>query len=272
MPLKFFPSSVATVSQRPPWPRGAQRRTAFLPTSRPPSPHPFSSPPFSSKRRRSPPPWLLCGPAPVSGNYTENSTYQANINLLAATLPRNASAATFLYATDSVGSVPDMVYALALCRADADASACEGCVATAFRGAQQGCPLFKDVMVFYDLCQLRFSNRDFFLDDDYIVNTYILQGPQVAATASTQQPDAFDAAFGLLVNATADYAAENSSRRFGTGEEGFDDKLSIPKIYALAQCTPDRTTDICRTCLNTIVSQLLPSYFSGRNGGGVFGV
>ncbi|XP_062180785.1 cysteine-rich receptor-like protein kinase 6 [Phragmites australis] len=212
-----------------------------------------------------PPPWLSCGPSPVSGNYTENSIYQANINRLSATLPKNASSSTVLYATDRVGSIPDVVYAHALCRGDANASACESCVATAFLGAQQGCPLFKDVMIFYDLCQLRFSNRNFFLDNDYIVDTYILQGSQAVSTPA----DAFDAAVRLLVNATADYTAENSSKRFGTGEEGFDN--SNPKIYALSQCTPDRTVDTCRTCLSTIIGQL-PNYFNGRNGGGVFGV
>ncbi|KAL6619537.1 hypothetical protein ACP70R_034676 [Stipagrostis hirtigluma subsp. patula] len=56
--------------------------------------------------QRQPPPWLLCGPAD-SGNYTENSTYQANINRLSATLPKNASSSPVLYAADSVGSVPD---------------------------------------------------------------------------------------------------------------------------------------------------------------------
>ncbi|KAM0828477.1 hypothetical protein ACQ4PT_067519 [Festuca glaucescens] len=215
-----------------------------------------------------PPPWPTCGPYPPSGNYTQNSTYQANIDLLAASLPRNASSSPALYATRSVGDVPDIVYGQALCRGDvANASACESCVATAFRGAQQACPLYKDVMIFYDLCQLRFSNRNFLLDDDYIVTTYTLQRSRlVGAPAAT----AFDAAVGLLVNATADHAVGDSSRRFGTGEEGFDDKRN-PKIYALSQCAPDTTVDVCRTCLRRIIGQLRDS-FSGRTGGGIFGV
>nr|XP_034585471.1 cysteine-rich receptor-like protein kinase 6 [Setaria viridis] len=182
------------------------------------------------------PPWLLCGPAPASSK-----------------------------STGSAGSsAPDVVYALALCRGDANASACEGCVAAAFAGAQGGCPLYKDVMVFYDLCQLCFSNRNFFLDDDYIGNTYIIRGSQLV---STPPAEAFDAAVRLLVNATANCPAENSSRRFGTGEEDFDNKS---RIYALAQCTPDKTADVCRTCLTTIAYQL-PTYFGGFNGGGIFG-
>ncbi|KAL6624491.1 hypothetical protein ACP70R_031812 [Stipagrostis hirtigluma subsp. patula] len=216
--------------------------------------------------QRQPPPWLLCDAA-ESGNYTANSTYLANINRLSATLPKNASSSPVLYAADSVGSVPDIVYAHALCRGDAAASACESCVAAAFAGAQQGCPLFKDVMVFYDLCQLRFSNRNFLLDDDYLISTYVLPGSPVATTPPAE---AFDAAVARLLNATADYAAENSSRRFSTGEEGFQD--SSLKIYALSQCTPDKTADICRKCLSTVLLYYLPTNFTGREGGGVFGV
>ncbi|WVZ96470.1 hypothetical protein U9M48_042105 [Paspalum notatum var. saurae] len=226
------------------------------------------APPLAHAQEQ-PPPWLLCGPAPVSGNYTENSTYQANINRISATLPKNTSSNPVLYAMDTVGSVPDIVYAHALCRGDANASACESCVAAAFHGALNGCSLFKDVMVFDDLCQLRFSNRDFFHDTDNFINTYYLQGSPVAATTPA---DAFDAAVRQLVNATADYAAaenSSSSKRFGTGEEGLG--TSRTRIYALAQCTPGGGTPIvCGTCLGTIINQLQQS-FSGLDGGGIFG-
>jgi hypothetical protein len=215
------------------------------------------------------PPWPICEAYPPSRNYAKNDTYQSNINLLAASLPRNASSSPALYATGSVGDLPNIVYGQALCRGDvANASACERCVATAFRGAQQACPLYKDVLVFYDLCQLRFSNRNFLLDDDYIVTSYTLQRSRLVGSPTAA---AFDAAVGLLVNATAEHAVGESSRRFfSTGEEGFGDR-SYPKIYALSQCAPDRTADVCRTCLRRIIGQLRDS-FSGRTGGGIFGV
>lgn len=219
------------------------------------------------------PPWLLCSPPPdsgIAGNYTENSPYQGNINLISATLPKNTSSSPVLYAKDRVGSVPDIVYAHALCRGDANASACESCVATAFKGAQQGCPLVKDVLAFYDLCQLRFSNRNFFLDNDNFITAYYLQGSKLAAGTGTGTPmGAFDAAVLLLVNATANYAAGNSSRRFGTGEMGLGDD-NRTRIYALAQCTPDTAPDICQTYLQPIVNQL-PVSFSSVSGGGIFG-
>ncbi|XBJ00640.1 hypothetical protein VPH35_020494 [Triticum aestivum] len=212
-----------------------------------------------------PPPWPICGPYPPSSNYTQNTTYRANIDLLSATLPRNASLSPAFYATGDVGDVPDIVYGQALCRGDvANASACEACVAAAFRGARRACPLYKDVIIFYDLCQLRFSNRNFLLDDDYLVTTYTLLRSRVVATP------AFDAAVGLLLNATADHAVEDSSRRFGTGEEGFGDRRNTT-IYALAQCAQEKTADVCRSCLSIIIGQL-PNLFRGRTGGGMFGV
>nr|CAB3459788.1 unnamed protein product [Digitaria exilis] len=221
-----------------------------------------------------PPPWLLCGPYPSSGNYTANSTYQSNIHSLSLSLPTNTSSTPALFATGVAGAVPDAVYALALCRGDvANASACESCVAMAFVDAQARCPLVKDVLIFYDLCQLRFSNRDFFPDDDNVVTVYDLIGGSLAVG----EPAApFDAAVRRLANATADYAAKknsSSSRRFATGEVSlsFDDRRSNnSKIYAVSQCTPEKTAEFCRSCLGSAIDQL-PTLFSGRNGGGVFG-
>ncbi|KAL6864853.1 hypothetical protein ACP4OV_016004 [Aristida adscensionis] len=207
------------------------------------------------------PPWVTCGDADADAG--ENSTYAANIGRLAATLPGDASSSPVLYATGSAGAAPDAVHALALCRGDADADACERCVAAAFRGAQQGCPLTRDVLIFYDLCQLRFSDHDLLAGDGYLdlVVNYISDTPVVGTPV-----EAFDAAVRRLVNATAGYAAQNSSRRFGTGEEGHPGE-----IYAVAQCTPDKTAEMCRECLGIIAGKLLrTAYFSGMNGGGVF--
>jgi hypothetical protein len=64
----------------------------------------------------------------------------------------------------------------------------------------------------------------------------------------------FDAAVGTLFNTTANYAASNSSKKFGTAVEGFrtfDSKN--PTIYGLAQCTPDMSPTGCRSCLSGII-------------------
>ena len=202
-------------------------------------------------------------------NYTLNSTYQGNIQRLAATLPRNTSASPTLFAKDTVGAVPDIVYALALCRGDTNASACSDCVATAFQDAQQLCAYNKDATVFYDPCLLRFSNQNFIASpsnsDDKVL---ILMNTQNV----TAPFKVFDAAVAVLLNATAAYAAANSSKRFGTGVERFQTFDSKnPTIYGLAQCTPDMSPADCRRCLSGII-QMAPKYFNGKPGGRILGL
>jgi hypothetical protein len=80
----------------------------------------------------------------------------------------------------------------------------------------------------------------------------------------TSPARAFDAAVVVLLNATGDYAAANSSRLFATGEEGFF--ASDPTIYGLTQCTPDMSPADCRSCLGGIVSSM-PRYLNGSQGG-----
>ncbi|CAM0906162.1 unnamed protein product [Alopecurus aequalis] len=207
--------------------------------------------------------WQRCG---QTGNFTSNSTYQANIQFLSDTLPTNASSSPTLFASATVGTLPDIVYALALCRGDANASACRNCVSTGFQDAQQLCPYNKKVSVYYDLCYLGFSNQNFLASSDN--DAFILMN-----TGNVTAPvKVFNDAVGVLLNATADYAAANSSRRFGTGEEGFwtFDKKN-PKIYGLAQCTPDMAPVDCRSCLENIIVAM-PQYLSGRPGGRILGV
>jgi hypothetical protein len=203
----------------------------------------------------------------TSGNYTQNDTYQANIQSLADTLPKNASASTDLFATASLGSIPNIVYALALCRGDTNASACESCVANAFTDAQQLCAYNKGATVFYDPCILRYDNTNFLNSNSNGNQLLILHNTQNV----TVPFKVFDAAVAVFVNATADYAA-NSSRRFGTVVEGFQNIDSQkPKLYGLAQCTPDMSPADCRSCLGDII-QMGPRHFSGRQGGRIVGV
>ncbi|KAM3365598.1 hypothetical protein ACQJBY_015356 [Aegilops geniculata] len=212
--------------------------------------------------------WLAAAQPQVcgdSGSYSANSTYQSNLEQLSVTLPKNASASPTLFATGSVGSVPDIVYALALCRGDTNASACAACVTTAFQDAQQLCAFNKDASVFFDLCLLRFSNQNFLPDTDGRGNQFIFQtdARNVSAPAVV-----FDNAVGVLLNATADYAASNSSKRFATGEVMFD-RGGIPAIYALVQCTPDLAPAACRSCIGDII-QMMPKYLSGGQSGRAF--
>ncbi|CAL4903523.1 unnamed protein product [Urochloa decumbens] len=210
-------------------------------------------------------PWQLCND--TAGNFTEKSAYQANIRRLEAALPSNASTSPALYATGVAGTAPDVVYALALCRGDTNASSCARCVASQFQNAQQLCALNKGATMFDDPCILRYA------DWDFLANTTDNRGVFLAWSfdnVSSSEAPAFDAASGRLVNATADYAAADPVRRFGTGEVAFDQNYT--KIYSLAQCTPDMAAADCRACLGNIIRRFTATYFTGKHGGRVFGV
>uniref|UniRef100_A0A0D9YZF2 Uncharacterized protein n=1 Tax=Oryza glumipatula TaxID=40148 RepID=A0A0D9YZF2_9ORYZ len=211
-------------------------------------------------------PWQLCNA--TAGNYTEGSAYQANVRALASALPANASSSRALFAEGAAGTAPDKVYAIALCRGDTNASFCAACVATAFDTAQQLCAFNRRATLFNDPCILRYS------DQDILANVTDNRGMFVAwnyNNVSAAKVAAYDAASGRLVNATADYAAADPVRRFGTGEVGFDD-ATYPRIFSLAQCTPDMSEADCRSCLGDIIRRMTPKYFVGKPGGRVFGV
>jgi hypothetical protein len=78
---------------------------------------------------------------------------------------------------------------------------------------QQLCAYDKDAAVYYDACYLRFSNQNFIASTTNNGDPIILMNSQNVSSPVR----AFDAAVAVLLNATGDYAAANSSR-FGTGK------------------------------------------------------
>ncbi|XP_052162037.1 cysteine-rich receptor-like protein kinase 10 [Oryza glaberrima] len=217
-----------------------------------------------------PMPWHRCNA--TSGNYTANSTYHANIQYLATSLPAYASSSPSLFASGSSGAPPDAIYALALCRGDTtNASSCATCVAAAIQAAQKHTALVKTVAIYDDPCIVRFSNLVFPVSPPYNKGMFVAWDDNNVSAAAAA---AFDAAFARLANATAEHAAADSVRRFATGEEA---ALAVagevyPKIYSLAQCTPDMSADACRSCLEDILVRMVPTYLAGRKGGRVLGV
>ncbi|BAF21789.1 Os07g0537500 [Oryza sativa Japonica Group] len=208
-------------------------------------------------------PWQVCG---TTGNFTANSTYQANLDAVAAALPRNISSSPDLFATAMVGAVPEQVSALALCRGDANATECSGCLATAFQDVQNMCAYDKDAAIYYDPCILYYSNVPFLSSVDNAAST-----SRVNLQNVTSDPGRFNGMVAALVNATADYAAHNSTRRYASGEAVLDRESEFPKVYSWAQCTPDLTPAQCGDCLAAIIAKL-PRLFTNRIGGRVLGV
>ncbi|KAF2923228.1 cysteine-rich receptor-like protein kinase 6 [Oryza sativa Japonica Group] len=208
-------------------------------------------------------PWGLCND--TAGEFpARRSSYLASINLIAATLPGNASASPDLFATaEGVGAPPDQVSALALCRGDANASTCLACLTQAFLDLPNACAYHKVAAIFYDSCLLAYSNATI-AAGDFSSEKIPIYGFYSNANATTEQAR-FNRLVAALVNATADYAARNSTRRrYASGEADFN--AEFPKVYSWAQCTPDLTPASCRSCLAQIIGTYI-GFFENRVGG-----
>uniref|UniRef100_A0ACD5V141 Uncharacterized protein n=2 Tax=Avena sativa TaxID=4498 RepID=A0ACD5V141_AVESA len=195
-------------------------------------------------------------------NYASNSTFQANLKLVASALPGNASSLPTGFAIADAGTSPDRAYAMALCRGDVNASTCDACVAAAFlaAGAQENCPNNTGATMYEDACVLRFSSvqfMDFLKADQWQPGELTFQTIPAPGKVTTVPGAWFSAAATAILTAVVDHAvaaAGNSTARkyFATGEINFE-----PRIYALAQCIPDMALSQCQTCLGTLVHQTM---------------
>ncbi|KAB5560475.1 hypothetical protein DKX38_005432 [Salix brachista] len=78
-----------------------------------------------------------CG---IDTNYTSNSTYRTNLNLLLSSIVSNATRNNLNgFYNSSVGLYPDDVYGLFLCCGDVNNKACQNCVALAAKEALELC-------------------------------------------------------------------------------------------------------------------------------------
>ncbi|KAF0905229.1 hypothetical protein E2562_003835 [Oryza meyeriana var. granulata] len=187
--------------------------------------------------------------AGVGNNYAANSTLEANLNLLAAALAANVSAAPSSYAVATVGTAPDQVYVLAVCP-------CSACVAAAFVDGKKICPGINGVTVYEEACVVRFSGQrfmDFLRADQWQVTEMIWSPDQASASVKVTAVGWFNAAITKILTALVDHAVaatgnSTTKKYFVTGEEDFD-----PKIYGFAQCVPDLMTEQCNECLRTLL-------------------
>ncbi|KAF8669160.1 hypothetical protein HU200_051487 [Digitaria exilis] len=205
-------------------------------------------------------PWPVCG---QTNSFTANSTYQSHLDSATATLPNNVSSSPDLFATITVGAIPEQVWAMGLCRGDVNTTDCLTCVTQAIQDLPSECPNYKEATIYYDPCIVHYSDVHTLAGDDTgpaTSNMYFVFNNQNV----TSDPAGFQRLLAALMNATVEHAADDSARRFATGVADFNQEF--PKIYTAAQCTPDQTAAQCRKCLDRIVAYYLAGF--GSNIGG----
>ncbi|KAJ1700819.1 hypothetical protein LUZ63_000598 [Rhynchospora breviuscula] len=197
-----------------------------------------------------------------TGNYTTNSTYLSNLNLLFSSLRSNSTANGF--ADGTVGTVPDMVTGISLCRGDLNTSSCLSCL-TLISEILNLCPYYKSALMWYNSCYMYFSSKYFLSSLDNSPVQALINGNNV-----TVDPDRLDGVIAQLMSEMKSWALNNSTKFFATGViTNFSTEYST--FYGLVQCTPDLTKSQCQSCLQNLLDEF-PSIASRQIGARIIGI
>ncbi|KAJ6416423.1 hypothetical protein OIU84_002308 [Salix udensis] len=195
-------------------------------------------------------PTYLSHYCPNTTTFTTNSTYQANLNLLLSSLSSNSTRNINGFYNVSAGKDPDEVYGMFLCRGDVSNSVCRNCVNFATKDVLEKCPIEKVAMIWYDECELRYSNRNIFstVDQDF---TIFKSSPNNV----TVQPESFNQLVETTIYDIAARAASapSGAKKFAVQQANY---TGVQKLYTLVQCTPDLSTAGCSRCLEGAISKL----------------
>ncbi|XP_042454986.1 cysteine-rich repeat secretory protein 38-like [Zingiber officinale] len=197
---------------------------------------------------------------PSAGKFSDNSTYQSNLELLLSTLSSDGYATGFL--NTIVGGGSDQVFGLVNCRGDINATECRSCLDTATAEVTRNCPNYRAAEVWYDVCLVLIS------DKPLPISSSNRQPLAFNSMNNAPEPNRFAWLLRMLMNRTAD-AAANSSKRFAIGEANYY-TAEFPSIYVLMQCRHDLSHEQCRECLGTLFVPM-PPLFVGKQGGRILG-
>lgn len=172
--------------------------------------------------------------------FSPNSTYDTNLNILLSNLSRNMD--SFGFYNSSIGQDSDKVSIIAQCRGDVKLQACRDCISNATRKILEVCPYKKTAYGYYDHCMLRYSN------ESIIGNVVTDPGRILFNTANASSPNEFIQDLRTLLESLRSQASEGGKKKYASNNtEGPD----FQTIYALVQCTADLSTQDCFSCLDT---------------------
>ncbi|KAI3871685.1 hypothetical protein MKX03_005682 [Papaver bracteatum] len=176
-------------------------------------------------------------------NYTANSTYRADLNILLSSLWT-----TFT----NTSTIPR--YGYRKLQSDIAPSICSKCVQIATDEVMQdtGCPNKKGAVMYFNGCVLRYSNENYF--------SILSEEPSVVLASWDKdiigdQLDYIEMVTRLLDDLVAEAVtnASISPSLYATRSVNY---TRFIKVYAMVQCTPDLTPSLCNRCLRLTLERL----------------
>ncbi|TXG47137.1 hypothetical protein EZV62_026431 [Acer yangbiense] len=183
-------------------------------------------------------------------NFTRNSTFQSDVNLVLSSLASNSNGSDG-FSNATAGQDPNRVYGLFQCRSNLNTSTCQDCVVFASTDAVQRCPIQKGAIIWYDECLVHYS-------DTYIFST-ITENPSIRLVNTNNGTQQTFLVWGLMYEATT--LAAKSPKRFATGKKNY---TTSETMYTLVQCTRDLSSDDCFRCLGQATANLSKEMIGGR--------
>ncbi|XP_031500168.1 cysteine-rich receptor-like protein kinase 10 [Nymphaea colorata] len=192
-----------------------------------------------------------------TANYTAGGVFEDNMRKVFSALVNDTPPVGFSNATAGEGS--KRVYGLAQCRGDILPDDCKFCISGATQNIVGFCPYNMDASVWYEKCQLRYSNTNFF----GLLN-YDSSASWCSTTGRVTDTETFNEMLGrLLKNLTSQATTDRSRSMFAVGNIPYIDQ---ERIYGLVQCTRDIRLADCKVCLDSTISRI-PSTCSEEHGG-----
>lgn len=164
---------------------------------------------------------------------TNGSAFQTNLNTLFSSL--NSESPTSNFYNDTAGTGSDRVYGLYLCQGDLSHPDCQKCINAATTDILKACSK-RQAIIYYDYCQLRYSDNDFFGIMDAYNDFWRTNNNNNVSVP--QRPLDF---------------VSNLIKEAPHNKPMFAANASVEhSLFAMAECTMDITSADCAKCLNTI--------------------
>lgn len=171
-----------------------------------------------------------------TGNaYKAGSTFEANLNTLFTSLISKSEFSNS--STETAGNGTDLAFALFLCRADISHKYCQGCIQKAVTDILQNCSRTRQGAIWFDFCELRYSDHNFFGVMD-ATGFELVNSEKINSTEPLEM-------MSKLVQ-LAPYQPSMSASSTSVTDS----------LFGQAQCTTDLSSDDCKKCLETIFAQI----------------
>ncbi|XP_039122023.1 cysteine-rich repeat secretory protein 38-like [Dioscorea cayenensis subsp. rotundata] len=174
-----------------------------------------------------------------STKYTENSTFSTNLNSLF--IHPQSHVLIFQSPPTKLSARPlNSAFGLFFCTGDLSEDNCQPCIQTAIKDiTESSCPSSKQAIIWYDYCELRYSDTNFFGLPD--TSGFNMTNP-FENTSSSRPVE-------VVAQLVKEAPLENPIMFKSLA-------LRSESLDALAQCSSDLTRQGCSDCLTTIFTNI----------------